>query len=103
MNARKGKKLAPLLANATQKEKKNGRRKCACSGSNPALQQRITAMQQGNGEISRRRRQIPVPQRLYVQGSCTFPSHKPKRMGIRHKNKLLEPSDAFLSLSQRHQ
>jgi hypothetical protein len=39
----------------------------------------------------------------YVQGSCTFPSHKPKRMGIRHKNKFLEPSDAFLSLSQRHQ
>jgi hypothetical protein len=96
MNARKGKKFAPLFANATQKEKKNGRRKCACSSSNPAMQQRNTAMQQGNGEISR-------PQRLYVQGSCTFPSHKPKRMGIIHKNKLLEPSDAFLSLSQRHQ
>jgi hypothetical protein len=54
MNARKGKKLAPLLANATQKEKKNGRRKCVCSSSNLTLQQRITAMQQGNGEISRK-------------------------------------------------
>jgi hypothetical protein len=53
MKARKGKKLAPLLANATQKGKKNGRRKCACSSSNPAMQQRNTAMQQGNGEISR--------------------------------------------------